>query len=636
MRYDHNVYLDWPDDEPVWIKSLVSTLDGRTWRSGVLPLNVCISEIIDWIELASGEDAWAKSQNRSSLILDLEQAVTSLGTITRQYLEPASRHLIKALKDLGKAGKAVVSTPPGLRNSREWVDLLSGAISLRDLSNSDQAVRAVWTDLVNLMRSGDAPRLEFQHFVDLLHAQQQQRRLDSDSVLREIVRLLIQDPDDLLLEYPGEERRSPEERVRLAENTLLRQATTGEVVVWLGYRGIHLTDLAQSGRVTFMEAAWYIPNARPDAQDFSYKSELQQIVEKTSLDYPEQIDQEPAVELLARVDLGPTAVVGAKERAMEIVDSILDINTYRSGGGRPFRTASFVLQDKNLVYMSWGAAQYDLEENRLAQIMTGDALIKTSSSLHSAMETKTLPIYLKLALEAQIAADQPFSEGRTLRNVSGSEFRSQIPLEDRVVQHIAAEAKMPPDKLTSELVACWPAVHWKSEVRRAVGLALASTPENFKRCRELEDRLNATSATSPWLVFVAENQQEISDLCVVESHKSWVKRIFDSINDHDVYRDFIGEYSKEAEVLAQRRKRARNALVHGNPISYEALTSVAQFSSFISRYAMEMGLECFANQKDSRTSLDALLAHDNGFSQGISPADYWRRRSADATSGSNS
>jgi len=71
MMIGYNVSDHWAEDEPAWVKSLVSSLDRHHGVSTVLPLTVAIEEITNWVELASGPDAWRKVANRESLRLDL-------------------------------------------------------------------------------------------------------------------------------------------------------------------------------------------------------------------------------------------------------------------------------------------------------------------------------------------------------------------------------------------------------------------------------------------------------------------------------------------------------------------------------------------------------------------------------------
>ena len=79
MMIDYNVSDHWSEDDPDWLKSLVSSLDRRHGLSSVLPLTVIVEEIVEWVELASGTDAWKKPANRSSFRLDLDESAGAIG-----------------------------------------------------------------------------------------------------------------------------------------------------------------------------------------------------------------------------------------------------------------------------------------------------------------------------------------------------------------------------------------------------------------------------------------------------------------------------------------------------------------------------------------------------------------------------
>jgi len=51
MMIGYNVSDHWAEDEPAWVKSLVSSLDRHHGVSTVLPLTVAIEEITNWVEL---------------------------------------------------------------------------------------------------------------------------------------------------------------------------------------------------------------------------------------------------------------------------------------------------------------------------------------------------------------------------------------------------------------------------------------------------------------------------------------------------------------------------------------------------------------------------------------------------------
>jgi len=116
MMIDYNVRDDWPDTEPPWVKSLVSSLDRRHGETSALTLSTSVQEILDWIQLASGEEAWKKAANRDSLGLDLEQSIDELGPKTRGYLSQDLNDFSCSLSALSLSkkdvhGDAILSQP---------------------------------------------------------------------------------------------------------------------------------------------------------------------------------------------------------------------------------------------------------------------------------------------------------------------------------------------------------------------------------------------------------------------------------------------------------------------------------------------------------------------------------------------
>lgn len=71
---DYNVSDHWSADDPDWLKALVSSLDLHHGLSTILPLTTTVSEISEWVQLASGSEAWKPGPNRTSLRLDLLHA----------------------------------------------------------------------------------------------------------------------------------------------------------------------------------------------------------------------------------------------------------------------------------------------------------------------------------------------------------------------------------------------------------------------------------------------------------------------------------------------------------------------------------------------------------------------------------
>ena len=152
MMIDYNVSDHWPDDDPVWLRSLVSSLDRRHGKSCVLPLTVILEEVLEWVELASGADAWSKAANRSSLKFDVDQSIGAVGDQLRGVIAKPLADFDSAFAVLRSSAAAVLRQSPGLRTSVAWTDVEKAANDLLSALQSDDAVGASWDDLVSVAR----------------------------------------------------------------------------------------------------------------------------------------------------------------------------------------------------------------------------------------------------------------------------------------------------------------------------------------------------------------------------------------------------------------------------------------------------------------------------------------------------
>lgn len=112
---DYNVSDHWPADTPDWLKSLVSSLDLCHGASTVLSLTVIVEEVLEWLELASGVDAWKNFANRTSLRHDLDESVRALGASLRAHIAASLAQFQVAFSRLTNSPSAVLKHPPGSR-----------------------------------------------------------------------------------------------------------------------------------------------------------------------------------------------------------------------------------------------------------------------------------------------------------------------------------------------------------------------------------------------------------------------------------------------------------------------------------------------------------------------------------------
>ncbi|MCF6508664.1 hypothetical protein E9549_14795 [Blastococcus sp. MG754426] len=104
--------------------------------------------------------------------------------------------------------------------------------------------------------------------------------------------------------------------------------------------------------------------------------------------------------------------------------------------------------------------------------------------------------------------------------------------------------------------------------------------------------------------------------------------MFQSVRSQDSYAALIEEYTAEQMVLEARRRRVRNALVHGNPASFTVVESVRDYSEFQSGTALQLGLESYVSASDPVSALAKRTAEFEAMRLGQNAASYWRDRVA--------
>ncbi|WP_460848554.1 hypothetical protein [Nocardioides ultimimeridianus] len=625
---DYNVSDHWRNDEPLWVKSLVSSLDRRHRRTTVLPLTVAVEEILNWVKLASGPDAWVRANNRRSLRCDLEQSTAALGDSLGAEIGSPLRLFVDAFGRLRSASKDVLRTPPGMRTAQVWVDVERSAEALLTSLGTDTAVAATWDDLVKIAQNA-APADQAHHSIaDLLFDQLRRRGLDPDRTFQQSVSMLAygRSPDG---DPVGENDMSPGERLAGARAIVCAPASVNSTVVWLGYQGPAVQGVT-AGPVTFFNAQWAVPNSHPDGQAFPHKDELSALVQQGGLfKVARQPDDKSGVDSLVRVDLGDTTAAQAARRAVDIVETIMNVAIYRGGGSRPRLAQSAVLHDGQPHAFSFVASRHPTEfpDDRYGARMTAEAIRQFGPRIASAVARDELPPFLAAALEAQTTAEHPFSRDMMLRQPSEADIRAVIPLTDRVVQHIAAHAAMKPEDLFATLGMWWPHQRWLTDVSRAVHMCIAplgGDPEQRRLRDELSALLYSAEAHWPFLLAVAERREDLLAVCRVESDRDWIERIFISVSDHAEYSALVESHQRERDVLAARRTRTRDALVHGNPAGFRVIESVRDFAEYLSGWALNLGLESYTNGTLFVSVLQTGTDEFEAMSAGADAASYWQ------------
>lgn len=627
MMIDYNVSDHWSEDEPAWVKSLVSSLDRRHGRSSVLPLTFVVEEILSWVALASGPDAWRKKANRDSLQMDVAESIAALGDSLRAEIGGPLGLFQAAFSRLTGSGAPLLSQSPGTRTDAAWAEVVTTAEALVSSLASDAAVGASWDDLVDAAKIRTLQRREYRPIAELLFEQIRRRGLDADETFRKIVSAVAfgRDPGDVPI---GQKEVPLDERVAKARVIASTPAHIEPIVVWLGYQGRAFPRLS-AGRVTFLNAHWAVPNARPDGQDFDHKAELCELVEGGNLfEVATRVDEESDVDFLVRVDLGETTAAGAVPRAVDIVNTILNVSIHNAGGIRPHLVQHGVLRSGRLAAMSFGVPRREagFPDDHYGAGITAEALEEHGPKIAEALAREELPRFLAAALEVQTTAGHPFSRDMALREPSEADIRGVIPLADRVVQHIAAHAAMDPNVLFEQLGTRWPHARWLTDIRRAVHMCLLGGGQHQELLRALTGEWFKPKL--PWILFVADRAEDLLFLCRIESERAWITRMFQSVTSHDSYAALIEEYTAEQMILEARRRRVRNALVHGNPASFTVVESVREYAEFQSGTALQLGLESYVSASDPISALAKRTAEFEAMRLGQDAASYWRDRVA--------
>lgn len=629
MLIDYNVSDHWSEDDPDSLKSLVSSLDRHHGVSTVLPLTVIVEEIAEWVELASGTDAWKKAANRDSLQWDLAESVGAVSSSLRAHIAEPLAAFQTAFANLTCSSSAVLSQPPGTRTGAVWTEALSTARNLLNALDSDQAARASWDDLVATAQDRTRVRREYRPIAELLFDQLWRRGLSAERTFRDLVSIVAygRDPEEIPV---GKKDAPLAERLANARAFVGTPAAVEPIVVWLGYQGrIHLH--LSAGRVSFINVHWAVPNAEPDRQDFEHKAELWELVQHGDLfKVAKLVDEESDVDFLVRVDLGDTTAAGAVSRAVDIVNTILNVAIHNAGGIRPHLAQYGLIRSGRSGSFSFMVARREtgFPDDHYGAEITAEAIEKHGPRIAEALAREELPRFLAAAIEVQTTADHAFSRDMALRKPSEADISSVIPLADRVVQHVAAHAAMNPNDLFDLLQKRWPHARWLTDLRRAAGMCLLGGGRRDALLHELTVKWFSDRPKQPWILFLADRANDFISLCRLEHERAWITRMFASVSDHAIYSTLIDEYTTESKVLEARRRRVRNALVHGNPASFTVVQSVREYAEFLGGSALNLGLESYVENTAPAAALATRTDEFTAMQDGQDAASYWRARIA--------
>jgi hypothetical protein len=425
---DYNVSDHWSETTPAWLPSLVSSLDRRHGTSSVLPLTVIVSEIVEWVRLASGAEAWNPKPNRISLTLDLEQCVAALGPALRTQIATPLAAFEAAFAALTGSPRTTLVGVPGTRTAAVWVDLTTTAAALLVALETDEGVRATCDDLVAAAQDRALSGREYRPIAELLFEQLTRRGHHAEGIFSGLVSIMGfgRDPDDIPM---GEKGTPLKERLEKAREFIDSPATEEPIVVWLGFKGRIHADF-ESGNVMFRDAHWAVPNAEPGRFAFPHKDELWEIVQYGhGFQVAKMVDEESDVDTIVRVGLGTTKAAAAVQKARAIVDTILSVSIHRVGGVRPRLAEYHVLRSGRNAGGGHHAVhkQAGFPDDTYGAGITSEAVAEQGPRIAEALARQELPRFLAAAIEVQTAADYPFSRDMALRSPSEADIQQRHP-----------------------------------------------------------------------------------------------------------------------------------------------------------------------------------------------------------------
>ncbi|MFD8804978.1 hypothetical protein [Streptomyces sp. NPDC059597] len=610
MMIDYNVSDHWSADTPDWLKSLVSSLDRRHGISTVLPLTVIVEEVLEWLELASGVDAWKNSASRVSLRQDLDESVGALGASLRAYIATSLTQFQIAFSRLINSPSPVLKQPPGSRTDAVWTDVGTAGKKLLEVLDDDEAARVCWDDLVATARDRTLEGREYRPIAELLFDQLRRRGLGAEWIFRDLVSVIAfgRDPQD----PPIGQRDVPlEKRLANARSHVGTRAVAEPIVVWLGYQGRTPLNLS-AGRVSFMNAHWAVPNAKPEGQSFEHKAELWELVQDGILfKVAELVDEKSDVDLLVRVDLGTTTAADAVVVPFaSSTRSLMYPSTMLVGSARTSLSTASCAPARPVRGTSWSPGA----RRASPMITTVRASPHKRSRSTDRASLRHWPARICPGFSRPQSRCRPPPTTRsaaTWRCAILPRQTSAVSSPSRIAWcNMSAYAALASSDLFGLLGERWPHARWLVDVRRAVHMCLLGGGNRSELVDALRHEWFANNPSHPWILFVADRSGDMLSLCRIESERAWIRRMFSSVSDHAEYHALIDCYATEGAVLEKRRSRVRNALVHGNPAGFAIVESVRGYAEFLSGSALNLALDSYIEGKAPATALAQRTAEE--------------------------
>jgi hypothetical protein len=399
-----------------------------------------------------------------------------------------------------------------------------------------------------------------------------------------------------------------DDRLQAVEKLLAMLPASGNCIVWLGYRHGRVDDTVSAGKVTFLDAAWSVPNAAiEEGQDFQYRPELKLLTDAGRYKYTHETGLiAPEVGLLIRVDLGNRRVSGAMEDALALAEALLDLVIWRRWGLRPIGDeASLIVDGRVASDWSWNSPPGPDFDDYYGKNITSNAIRDFAPEIGEAWAERRMPDLLVEAVRTSTESDSNRSRESFLGLPGKSQDRTVVVLQDQVVEYLSMHARVERKALEFATKQEWTHDKWWAEVDRAVHICLYNGPGsvNSAEIEGLRREFHSSTSEKSRIASLIRHSSGLTRLCSVESERSYVTTRLNSITSAQAYLLLGSQYDKEWETLISRWHRVRNAIAHGNPVKTRMLKSVLAISRYASSDALGVALRAFTDNVEVRTIL---------------------------------
>jgi hypothetical protein len=187
----------------------------------------------------------------------------------------------------------------------------------------------------------------------------------------------------------------------------------------------------------------------------------------------------------------------------------------------------------------------------------------------------------------------------SLFNEWHNDERTIVLLLESAFEHVAALGRTSARDLNARIGSLWPHSNQTGMILWAINSCLFSN-DMMRRVPADADDLQRTIFTGgsyrrgTSLILAYRELERLAAITTSPLHESVVRRVIGQLGDPETYRQETDRLVRQADLMASRQRRVRNALTHGNPVTRHVLSSVISLTEFRTRVALQAGLDSFS------------------------------------------